>query len=110
MQLRVFKARDGTLAVEVSSPLLPATEYRWFVPLVLEADFSPALGRAGDMIRVQHAAATYFPIYMLIRSVLMTGDLWTEAGWTEAGVLSDKVSNNLLNQISDRLGWDLPPR
>ena len=102
MQLRVFKARDGTLAVEVSSPQLPATEYRWFVPLVPEASISSALGKSGDMVRVQHAAATYFAIYMLIRSVLVTGDLWTEAG-----VLNHEDSIDVLNHVSDRLAYDL---
>jgi hypothetical protein len=103
MNLRVFRTADESLAIEISSPTL-SSSLKWFVPL-LPAN-SPGVQNLNpaEIVRVSYESAAFVVPFFLIRTVRV------EVGREEVvGQLSSDNSIDILNNIYDRMAYDLLP-
>ena len=104
MNLRVFRSAESVLMVEISSPSLES-ELKWFVPLVERDSEKLQNVNPREQIHLEFQGKPYSVLFMLIRTIRIE-----ENREGIVGQLTLEDSINVLNNIFDRLAYDVAER
>ena len=102
--LRVYENSRGSLAIEVSSPILRSSHALFAPALYVEGDPSVALG---DINPAEVVAVPFRYGYLQVAFVALSSMARKDVArsWEAVGTLEETDSINILNHIRDILAW-----